>query len=67
MINYAASFGAKNLQKTTSEAAEMLLGPWNQETRLWSQKIFEDIKLPVPVKSCRSNRCFMEPAYINIP
>ena len=29
--NYAASFGAKNVQKTTFEAAEMMLGPWNQQ------------------------------------
>ena len=27
----AASFGAKNVQKTTFEAAEMILGPWNQQ------------------------------------
>ena len=29
VTNYAASFGAKNVQKTTFEAAEMMLGPWN--------------------------------------
>ena len=28
---YAASFGAKNVQKTTFEAAEMMLGPWHQQ------------------------------------
>ena len=27
VTNYAASFGAKNAQKTTFEAAEMILGP----------------------------------------
>ena len=27
VTNYAASFGAKNVQKTTFEAAEMMLGP----------------------------------------
>ena len=31
VTNYAASFGAKNVQKTTSEAAEVMLGPWNQQ------------------------------------
>ena len=31
MTNYTASFGAKNVQKTTFEAAEMILGPWNQQ------------------------------------
>ena len=30
VTNYAASFGA-NVQKTTFEAAEMMLGPWNQQ------------------------------------
>ena len=29
VTNYAASFGAKHVQKTTFEAAEMMLGPWN--------------------------------------
>ena len=28
VTNYAASFGAKNVQKTTFEAAEITLGPW---------------------------------------
>ena len=31
VTNYAASFGAKNVQMTTFEAAEMMLGPWNQQ------------------------------------
>ena len=31
LTNYAASFGAKNVQKTTFEAAEMILSPWNQQ------------------------------------
>ena len=31
VANYAASFGAKNVQKTTFEAAKMMLGPWNQQ------------------------------------
>ena len=31
VTNYAASFGAKNVQKTTFEAAEIMLGPWNQQ------------------------------------
>ena len=30
--NYTASFGAKNVQKTTFKAAEMMPGPWNQQT-----------------------------------
>ena len=32
VTNNAASFGAKNVQKTTFEAAEMMLGMWNQQT-----------------------------------
>ena len=36
VTNYAASFGAKNVQKTTFEAAEMILGPWNQQPSLES-------------------------------
>ena len=35
VTNYAASFGAKNVQKTTFEAAEMMLGPWDQQK--WSR------------------------------
>ena len=31
VTNYAASFGAKNVQKTRFEAAEMIFGPWNQQ------------------------------------
>ena len=31
VTNYAASFGAKNVQETTFEAAEMMLCPWNQQ------------------------------------
>ena len=32
VTNHAASFGAKNVQKTTFElAAEMILRPWNQQ------------------------------------
>ena len=31
VTNYAASFGAKNVQKATFEATEMILGPWDQE------------------------------------
>ena len=33
VADYAASLGAKNVQKTTFEAAETMLGPWNQQ---WS-------------------------------
>ena len=33
VTDYAPSFGAKNVQKTTFEAAEMMLGPWNQQKR----------------------------------
>ena len=33
VTNNPASFGAKNVQKTTFEAAEMILGPWNQQQR----------------------------------
>ena len=31
VTNNPASFGVKNVQKTTFEAAEMILGPWNQQ------------------------------------
>ena len=31
VTNNSESFGAKNVQKTTFEAAEMILGPWNQQ------------------------------------
>ena len=31
VTNYATSFGEKNVQKTTFEAADMMLGPWNQQ------------------------------------
>ena len=31
VTNYAASFGAKNVRKTTFEAAGMMLGLWNQQ------------------------------------
>ena len=34
VTNYAASFGAKNVQKITFEAAEMILSPWNQQNRV---------------------------------
>ena len=32
VTNYAPSFGAKYVQKTTFQAAEMMLGPWNQQS-----------------------------------
>ena len=31
VTNNAANFGAKNVLKTTFEAVEMILGPWNQQ------------------------------------
>ena len=31
VTNYATSFGAKNVQKTKFEAAEMILDRWNQQ------------------------------------
>ena len=34
--NYSASFGAKNVQKTTFEAAKMILDPWNQQIKYFS-------------------------------
>ena len=30
VTNYATSFGAKNVQKTKFEAAEIIVDPWNQ-------------------------------------
>ena len=40
VTNYAASFGAKNVQKTRFEAAEMMLGPLNQQHWLLDVKGF---------------------------
>ena len=40
VTNNSESFGAKNVRKTTFEAAEMILGPWNQQEtaiKLFSQ------------------------------
>ena len=34
MTNSAASFGAKKCSETTFGAAEMILGPWNQQSKL---------------------------------
>ena len=34
VTNYAARFGAKNVQKSTFEIAEMVLGPCNQQTNM---------------------------------
>ena len=31
VTNYAAGFGAKNVQETTLEVAEIMLGSWNQK------------------------------------
>ena len=31
VTNYATSFGAKKVQKTKFEVAEMILDPWNQQ------------------------------------
>ena len=39
LTNYAARFGAKNVQKTTFEAAEMILGPWNQQNWVYTHQI----------------------------
>ena len=39
VTNFAACFGAKNVQKTIFEAAEMVLGPWNQQLCLESQSM----------------------------
>ena len=33
VTNNAASFGKENVQKTTFEVTEMMLGPWNQQLR----------------------------------
>ena len=32
VTNYATSFGAKNVQKTRFEAAEIIVDPWNQQS-----------------------------------
>ena len=36
VTNYATSFGAKNVQKTKFEAAEMILDPWNHQIQALS-------------------------------
>ena len=36
VTNKPESFGAKNVQETTFEATEMILGPWNQQLFLYS-------------------------------
>ena len=41
VTNKSESFGAKNVQKTTFEAAEMILGPWNQQYSLSMKRILE--------------------------
>ena len=42
VTNNPASFGAKNVQKTTFEADEMILGPWNQQMIVYSKFPFYD-------------------------
>ena len=44
VTNYAASFGAKNVRKTTFEAAEMILRPWNQQYSEWANLDFDPWK-----------------------
>ena len=46
VTNFATSFGARNIQKTKFEAAEMILDPWNQrcgnliirESVIWGER-----------------------------
>ena len=58
VTNNPASFGAKNVQKTTFEAAEMILGPWNQQT--CSQIIFMNIKKTVQGNPLPIRKAFKE-------
>ena len=46
VINNPASFGAKKCSETTFEVAEMILGPWNQQTYVYF------ISLKGPPKLC---------------
>ena len=39
VTNYASSFGAENVQKTTFEAAEMMLGPCSQQHIANSERV----------------------------
>ena len=50
LTNYAASFGAKNVQKTTFEAAEMILGRWNQQEWKSFEKIARRGEIKVQIK-----------------
>ena len=51
VTNNATSFGAKNIQKTKFEAAEMILDPWNQQVytfrfmEFWPPLLEQKIKL----------------------
>ena len=40
ITNYAGSFGAKSVQKTTFEAGKMMLGPWNQQDHFLKHSIY---------------------------
>ena len=67
VTNYEASFGAKNVQKTTFEAAEMILGPWNQEKGTgvlkWDRALlFVIVASPKQLKDkLQRGRCTLQP------
>ena len=44
VTNYASSFGLENVQKTTFESAEMILGRWNQQTANMPAEVFQVLK-----------------------
>ena len=52
LTNYAASFGAKNVQETTFEAAEMILGPWNQQIANCTENAQKDLELTLIFHDC---------------
>ena len=53
--NYTASFGAKNVQKTTFDAAEMMPGSWNQQS-IWKRHFSEFHDFFTPQFDVRNKR-----------
>ena len=54
--NYTTSFGAKNVQKTSFEAAEIMLGPWNQQCSV--QTVQTDFNMIIFCLLCHMNWYF---------
>ena len=61
MINYVASLARKNVQKTTFEAADMMLGPWNQQQNgAKSTKRTKKVNLRMKVPCENNHKCCSE-------